>query len=162
VHRNEQITVAELSAMPLLAMNISPGPCSPDKAGISVEAIQHFSGKLPLFGVCLGHQSIIQAMGGRIVHASRIMHGKTSPVSHDDAGLFHGLSKPFEAGRYHSLSGEANSIPDCLEVTARSDDGEIMGIRHREHPTVGVQFHPESVLTPEGPHLMANFLAMIK
>ena len=161
VYRNDQITVAELAELPLQALVISPGPCSPTEAGISVETIQHFSGKLPLFGVCLGHQSIIQAMGGTIIHAGRIMHGKTSPVTHNDAGLFAGLSNPFAAGRYHSLAGKQDAMPDCLEITARSDDGEIMGIRHREHPTVGVQFHPESVLTPEGPQLMANFLKMI-
>jgi anthranilate synthase component 2 len=161
VYRNDQIAVAELAAMPLKALVVSPGPCSPTEAGISVEAIQYFSGKLPLFGVCLGHQSIIQAMGGKIVHAGRIMHGKTSPVTHQNEGLFAGLSNPFAAGRYHSLAGEQTSMPDCLEVTARSDDGEIMGIRHKEHPTVGVQFHPESVLTPEGPRLMSNFLKMI-
>jgi anthranilate synthase/aminodeoxychorismate synthase-like glutamine amidotransferase len=160
VYRNDTITLAELEALNPSALIVSPGPCTPNEAGISVAAIQAFSGRIPVFGVCLGHQSIVQACGGRIIHAQRIMHGKVSPVTHDDKGLFTGMPDPFAAGRYHSLVGEASSMPDCLAVTARSDDGEIMGIHHREHPTYGVQFHPESVLTPDGPILMGNFLRM--
>ncbi|MFT5127596.1 MAG: anthranilate synthase component 2 [Rhodothermales bacterium] len=160
VHRNDKITLAELEALNPSALIVSPGPCTPAQAGISVAAIQAFSGRIPVFGVCLGHQSIVQACGGRIIHAERIMHGKVSPVTHDNKGLFAGMPDPFEAGRYHSLVGEASSMPECLEVTARSDDGEIMGIRHRSHQTYGVQFHPESVLTPDGPLLMGNFLRM--
>ena len=160
VHRNDKITLEELEALQPSALIVSPGPCTPTEAGISVVAIQAFSGRIPVFGVCLGHQSIVQACGGRIIHAQRIMHGKVSPVTHDGNGLFADMPQPFDAGRYHSLVGEASSMPDCLEVTARSDDGEIMGIRHREHETYGVQFHPESVLTPDGPILMGNFLRM--
>jgi anthranilate synthase/aminodeoxychorismate synthase-like glutamine amidotransferase len=160
VYRNDTITLTELEALNPSALIVSPGPCTPNEAGISVAAIQAFSGRIPVFGVCLGHQSIVQACGGRIIHAQRIMHGKVSPVTHDDKGLFTGMPDPFAAGRYHSLVGEASSMPDCLAVTARSDDGEIMGIHHREHPTYGVQFHPESVLTPDGPILMGNFLRM--
>jgi anthranilate synthase component 2 len=160
VHRNDKITLAELEALQPSALIVSPGPCTPSEAGISVAAIQAFSGRILVFGVCLGHQSIVQACGGRIIHAQHIMHGKVSPVTHDGKGLFAGMPDPFDAGRYHSLVGEASSLPECLEVTAHSDDGEIMGIRHRQHPTYGVQFHPESVLTPDGPQLMGNFLRM--
>jgi anthranilate synthase component 2 len=161
VYRNDQLTVAQLAALNPTALIVSPGPCSPAEAGISVAAIQYFSGRIPLFGVCLGHQSIVAAFGGKVVHARCIMHGKVSPVTHTGQGLFAGVPSPFAAGRYHSLAGERASLPACLEVTATADDGEIMGLRHREHPTVGVQFHPESVLTPDGPILMRNFLAMI-
>ncbi len=162
VYRNDQITVDELEALKPTALIVSPGPCTPKEAGISVAAIQRFSGRIPLLGVCLGHQSIVAAFGGKVIHAKRIMHGKTSPVAHDNTGLFAGVSDPFDAGRYHSLVGEQSSLPDCLLVTGRTtDDDEIMGLRHIEHPTVGVQFHPESVLTPEGPAIMQNFLNMI-
>jgi anthranilate synthase/aminodeoxychorismate synthase-like glutamine amidotransferase len=160
VHRNDKISLEALEALKPSALIVSPGPCTPNEAGISVAAIQAFSGRIPVFGVCLGHQSIVQACGGRIIHAQRIMHGKVSPVTHDGKGLFADMPHPFDAGRYHSLVGESSSMPECLEVTAQSDDGEIMGIRHREHPTYGVQFHPESVLTPDGPVLMGNFLRM--
>ncbi len=162
VYRNDTITVDELAELPMNALIISPGPCTPKEAGISVEAVQRFSGKLPLFGVCLGHQSIVHAFGGDVIHAKRIMHGKTSPVSHNSDGVFKDLPNPFEAGRYHSLVGKHESLPDCLEIVATTDDdGEIMGIRHKEHPTYGVQFHPESVLTPDGIKVMKNFLDMI-
>jgi anthranilate synthase component 2 len=162
VHRNDQITVAEVEALAPTALIVSPGPCTPLEAGISVAAIQAFSGRIPVFGVCLGHQSIIQAFGGRIVHAQSIMHGKVSDVGHSGEGLFAGVDNPFSGGRYHSLVGARESIPDCLEVTATTADGEIMGIRHRTHPTVGVQFHPESVLTAAaGPRIMQNFIDMV-
>lgn len=165
VFRNDQVTVAEIEALGPDHLVISPGPCSPSEAGISVEAIQHFAGKLPILGVCLGHQSIGQAFGGRIVHARQIMHGKTSMVYHSDAGVFKDLPNPFEATRYHSLVIEQASLPDCLEVTAwtRNDDGsidEIMGVRHREFMIEGVQYHPESILTEHGHQQLANFLAM--
>ena len=137
---------------------ISPGPCTPNEAGISLETVRTFSGTLPILGVCLGHQSIGQAFGGRIIRAGRIMHGKTSPISHEGAGVFAGLPSPFDATRYHSLVVEKESLPECLEVTAESDDGEIMGFRHREHETQGVQFHPESILTVAGMQLLKNWL----
>ncbi len=165
VHRNDQITVAEIEALAPQHLVVSPGPCSPTEAGISVAAIQHFAGKLPILGVCLGHQSIGQAFGGNIVHAREIMHGKTSPIYHSDAGVFHGLDNPFQATRYHSLVIEQASIPSCLEITAWTQhaDGsrdEIMGVRHREFVIEGVQFHPESILTRHGHDLLRNFLAM--
>ncbi len=162
VYRNDTVTVAELEAKNPNALIVSPGPCTPDQAGISVEAIRTFSGRIPLFGVCLGHQAITSAFGGKIVHAKHIMHGKTSAVTHDDDPLFRDVPSPFEAGRYHSLVAERASFPDVLAVTAESDDGEIMALRHRSHPTVGVQFHPESVLTPVGNRIMKNFLDMIQ
>jgi len=161
VVRNDTLSVDELIAMQPTALIVSPGPCTPTEAGISVAAIQHFSGRIPLFGVCLGHQSIIQAFGGVIIHAQSIMHGKVSPITHDGTGLFAGAPCPMDAGRYHSLVGQRQTLPTCLEVTAETADGEIMGLRHREHPTVGVQFHPESVLTPHGHIVMQNFLNML-
>ena len=165
VHRNDQITLEEIERLQPERIVVSPGPCSPTEAGISVAAIRPFAGKLPILGVCLGHQSIGQAFGGRIVHAREIMHGKTSPVHHSDVGVFHGLSNPFEATRYHSLVIEQASLPACLEVTAWTErpDGErdeIMGVRHRAFVIEGVQFHPESILTAHGHQLLANFLAM--
>jgi len=162
VHRNDTISVSELKSMSPSALIVSPGPSTPDKAGISIDAILAFSGSIPVLGVCLGHQAIIQAFGGTIVHAGCIMHGKTSPITHDDRGVFEGVPNPFHGGRYHSLVGERESIPDCLVVTAKSDDGEIMAVRHQEHPTVGIQFHPESVLTPDGMAIMKNFIAMVE
>lgn len=161
VYRNDAISIEKLTALNPTALIISPGPCTPLEAGISVDAVRTFSGQLPLLGVCLGHQSIVHAFGGRVVHAKRIMHGKVSDVRHHGDGLFAGVDNPFAGGRYHSLVGERHSLPDCLAITAESDDGEIMGIRHREHPTVGVQFHPESVLTPAGTTVMQNFINMI-
>ncbi len=165
VYRNDQITVAEIEALKPDHLVISPGPCSPSEAGISVEAIQHFAGKLPILGVCLGHQSIGQAFGGNIVHAGKIMHGKTSEIHHADVGVFAGLANPFTATRYHSLVIEQATIPDCLEVTAWTvDEGgareAIMGVRHRELVIEGVQFHPESILTQHGHAMLQNFLAM--
>ena len=162
VVRNDEITVDEiqrrLDAGQIDRLVISPGPCSPAEAGISVPAIKAFAGKLPILGVCLGHQSIGAAFGGRIVHAQKLMHGKTSPVHHIDAGVFRGLPNPLTCTRYHSLAIERSSLPDCLEVTAWTDDGEIMGVRHRTLDVEGVQFHPESILTECGHALLKNFL----
>jgi anthranilate synthase component 2 len=165
VHRNDQIDVATIERLKPSRLVISPGPCNPDKAGISLTAIRHFAGQVPILGVCLGHQCIGQAFGGRVVHARAIMHGKTSQIHHNNEGVFHGLPSPFSATRYHSLVIEQVSLPSCLEVTAwtEDDDGsldEIMGVRHREYAIEGVQFHPESILTENGYQLLKNFLAM--
>ena len=158
VYRNDKICVAEIEAKRPDRLVVSPGPCSPTEAGISVEAIRTLAGKLPILGVCLGHQSIGYAFGGNIVRASSLMHGKTSPIHHNDQGVFKGLSNPFDATRYHSLVVERNSLPSCLKVTAWTDDGEIMGMEHDSLPLWGVQFHPESILTVEGKALLKNFL----
>ncbi|MBU1190428.1 MAG: aminodeoxychorismate/anthranilate synthase component II [Gammaproteobacteria bacterium] len=163
VHRNDQITLAEIAALKPERIVISPGPCTPNEAGVSVPTIREFAGKVPLLGVCLGHQSIGQAFGGKIVHAREIMHGKTSMIHHKDVGVFKGLENPFEATRYHSLVIEKDSIPDCLEITAWTEtaDGtldEIMGVRHKTLPIEGVQFHPESILTQHGHDMLRNFL----
>ena len=158
VVRNDQISVAEIEKMKPDTIVISPGPCTPNEAGISVETIQKLGGKIPILGVCLGHQSIGQAYGGKIVRAKRLMHGKTSMIRHENKGVFSGLPNPFEATRYHSLVIAPDTVPDVLEVTARSDDGEIMGVRHRTLPVEGVQFHPESILTQHGHDLLKNFL----
>ena len=158
--RNDQITVAELLALQPAAIVISPGPCTPAEAGISVPLVQAASGRIPLLGVCLGHQSIGAAFGGRIIKAKRLMHGKTSQITHDGTGLFAGLKSPFSAIRYHSLVIDAACVPACLTVTATSEDGEIMAVRHNEHRTLGVQFHPESILTPSGKRILANFLEL--
>ncbi len=162
VYRNDEIDLAEIEALQPEQIVISPGPCTPNEAGISVEAIKYFTGRIPLLGVCLGHQSIGQAFGGRIVHAREVMHGKTSPIYHSDTGVFSGLENPFEATRYHSLVIERSTLPDCLEVTAWTErDGavdEIMGVRHKELKVQGVQFHPESILTQHGHDLLRNFI----
>ncbi|HXE32092.1 MAG TPA: aminodeoxychorismate/anthranilate synthase component II [Terriglobales bacterium] len=158
VRRNDQVTLDEIDAMRPAALVISPGPCTPDEAGLSVPAVRHFAGRLPILGVCLGHQSIGQAFGGRIVRASVLMHGKTSMIEHDGRTVFAGLPQPFSATRYHSLIIDPASLPSCLEVSARSPDGTIMAVRHREWAVEGVQFHPESILTLAGKHLLANFL----
>ncbi len=160
VFRNDKITVEEIAEMKPEKLLVSPGPCTPDKAGISCEAIKFFAGKIPVFGVCLGHQSIAQVFGAKIIRARRLMHGKTSPIHHDSKGVFAGLPNPFDATRYHSLIIENESCPDCLEITAYADDDEIMGIRHKELPVFGVQFHPESILTTHGKLLLNNFLEM--
>jgi len=160
VYRNDKITLDEIARLNPQRLVISPGPCTPNEAGISVAAIRHFAGKLPILGVCLGHQSIGQAFGGRIVRAERLMHGKTSPVFHDGRELFSGLPDPFAATRYHSLLVERESLPDSLEITAWTAEGEIMGMRHRQLPLWGVQFHPESILTVNGMELLRNFLSM--
>jgi len=157
-YRNDEITIDEIETLKPDHLMISPGPCTPDQAGISVSAIEHFSGKLPILGVCLGHQSIGQYFGGKVVHAKQIMHGKTSPIQHSDVGVFEGLKNPFTATRYHSLVVEKKSLPDCLEITAWTDDGEIMGLRHKELAIEGVQFHPESILSEHGHDLLQNFL----
>jgi anthranilate synthase component 2 len=160
VYRNDQIDVDGIVRRAPERLVVSPGPCSPKEAGISVEVIQRLAGKLPILGVCLGHQSIGYAYGGNIVRAASLMHGKTSPIHHDGRELFAGLPNPFDATRYHSLVIERASFPDCLEITAWTDDGEIMGLRHRELPVWGVQFHPESILTVAGKDLLRNFLSL--
>ena len=159
VQRNDELSVEDVRAMAPEAVVLSPGPCTPAEAGISVPLIRALSGSVPILGVCLGHQSIGAAFGGLVRRAGRVVHGKTSPVSHEGTGLFSGMPSPLSVGRYHSLVVDRASLPEVLEVTAVStDDGEIMAVRHRSHPTVGVQFHPESVLTPDGPDLLRNFL----
>jgi anthranilate synthase/aminodeoxychorismate synthase-like glutamine amidotransferase len=160
VIRNDQLTVAEAEAMQPERIVISPGPCTPKEAGISNDIIRHFAGKVPLLGVCLGHQCIGDVFGGDVVRAPRLMHGKTSMIHHDGKGLFAGLPNPFEATRYHSLVIKPETMPDCLEVTAKTDQGEVMGVRHKEYCIEGVQFHPESILTKSGKDLLRNFLAM--
>lgn len=160
VFRNDQIDVARIETLGPKKLVISPGPCTPNEAGISLEVIKHFASKLPVLGVCLGHQAIGQVFGGKIIHAQEIMHGKTSMIHHDDRGLFFGLPNPFEATRYHSLVVERDGLPDCLEISAWTDDGEIMGLRHKEYLVEGVQFHPESILTRSGHDLLRNFTNM--
>ncbi|WP_333839439.1 aminodeoxychorismate/anthranilate synthase component II [Pelomicrobium sp.] len=158
VVRNDEITLEEIEALAPQYIVISPGPCTPNEAGVSVPLIQRFAGKIPILGVCLGHQAIGQAFGGRIVHAQALMHGKTSRIHHTGEGVFRGLPDGFEATRYHSLVIERSSLPSCLAVTAWTDDGEIMGVRHKELRVEGVQFHPESILTQHGHALLGNFL----
>jgi anthranilate synthase component II len=158
VFRNDEIGLDDIERLAPDYLMISPGPCTPDEAGISVAAIRHFAGKVPILGVCLGHQSIGQAFGGHIVHARQLMHGKVSPVSHAGQGVFAGLPTPVTCTRYHSLVIERDSLPDCLEITAWTDDGEIMGVRHHTLPVEGVQFHPESILTEHGHAMLDNFL----
>ena len=163
VRRNDEITVADIEPLNPEKIVISPGPCTPNEAGISMDTIRTYAGKVPILGICLGHQSIGQVFGGRVVRAGQVMHGKTSPIVHNNLGVFSGLSNPFEATRYHSLVVEKGSLPDCLEVTAwtETEDGEIdeiMGLRHRELPVEGVQFHPESILTQHGHDMLRNFL----
>lgn len=159
VRRNDRVSIDEIERLGPSKIVISPGPCTPNEAGISLEVVRRFGPRVPILGVCLGHQAIGQAYGGRVVRAGRLMHGKPSSVSHNGAGIFDGLENPLTGGRYHSLVIEPETLPECLEVTARSDDGAIMGLRHREHPVVGLQFHPESVLTPSGKNILANFLS---
>ncbi|MEN9356959.1 MAG: anthranilate synthase component, partial [Pseudomonadota bacterium] len=158
VYRNDAITLEQIAALKPARIVVSPGPCSPNEAGISVPAIKAFAGKIPLLGVCLGHQSIGAALGGRIVHARQLMHGKTSPVHHQNVGVFQGLPNPLTVTRYHSLAIERATLPDCLEITAWTDDGEIMGVRHKTLAVEGVQFHPESILTEGGHAMLQNFL----
>ena len=160
VKRNDEISVAGIEQLRPDRIVISPGPCSPTEAGVSVPVIVKLAGKLPILGVCLGHQSIGQAFGGRIIHAKTLMHGKTSQVTHANVGLFAGLPSPYRATRYHSLVIERETCPDCLEITAWTDDGEIMGVRHKTLAVEGVQFHPESIMTEHGHALLANFLKM--
>jgi anthranilate synthase/aminodeoxychorismate synthase-like glutamine amidotransferase len=160
VRRNDEITVEQAQALAPTHLCISPGPGTPYDAGVSMDMIRAFAGQVPVFGVCLGHQSIVEVFGGKVVRAPRLMHGKTSRVAHDAKGLFAGLSANTEVGRYHSLIAQPDTLPEELEVTARTPEGEIMGVRHRTLKVEGVQFHPESVLTPEGPKLIGNFLTM--
>ena len=158
VKRNDEITLADIERLSPARIVISPGPCSPTEAGISVSTVENFAGKIPILGVCLGHQSIGQAFGGRVVHAKTLMHGKTSQMTHTGAGVFAGLPSPYRITRYHSLAIERDSLPDCLEITAWTDDGAIMGVRHQSLPVEGVQFHPESIMTEHGHALLKNFL----
>jgi len=160
VYRNDKITVGEIEALHPQRLVISPGPCTPKEAGISVPAIRHFSGRIPVLGVCLGHQSLAVAFGGTVIHAERLMHGKTSMIHHDGKTIFNDLPNPFEATRYHSLLVDRATVPDCLEVSAETVEGEIMGLRHRTLGVEGVQFHPESILTATGKDLLRNFLKL--
>lgn len=160
VTRNDQAAIAEIEAKSPTHLVISPGPGRPDTAGISLEAIRHFSGKIPLLGVCLGHQSIGQAFGAKVVPAKRLMHGKISEIQADGKTLYQGIPLPFTAMRYHSLALSKDGLPDCLEISCESEDGEIMGIRHKTHPTEGIQFHPESIMTRVGKRLLRNFMKL--
>jgi len=160
VHRNDALTVEAATALAPTHLCISPGPGTPREAGVSMRMIEAFAGRVPVLGVCLGHQSMVEVWGGEVVRAGRLMHGKVSLVEHEGAGVFAGLPRPFAAGRYHSLIARPESMPEVLEVTARTREGEIMGARHRELVVEGVQFHPESILTPDGPALLGNFLAL--
>ncbi|GHT90870.1 glutamine amidotransferase [Betaproteobacteria bacterium] len=161
VYRNDAITLDEIDAQKPDYLLVGPGPCAPAQAGVSLAVIQTFAGKIPLLGVCLGHQAIGEAFGGKVVHAQRLMHGKVSPVRHDNTGVFRGLPDPLACTRYHSLAIERSSLPDCLEVNAWTEDGEIMGVRHKTLAVEGVQFHPESVLSERGHDLLANFLKTV-
>ncbi|MFK3706022.1 para-aminobenzoate synthetase component 2 [Raoultella sp. BIGb0138] len=158
VRRNDELTLEEIAALAPEKIVISPGPCTPDESGISLAVIAHYAGQIPLLGVCLGHQAIAQVFGATIVRAAKVMHGKTSPIHHNGQGVFQGLNNPLTVTRYHSLLIDPATLPDCFEVTARSDSGEIMAIRHREWDLEGVQFHPESILSEQGHQLLANFL----
>jgi len=158
VYRNDKITLEEIERLAPDYLMISPGPCTPNEAGISMDVIRHFAGKIPIMGVCLGHQSIGQVFGGKVIRAEKLMHGKTSEVLHDGKTIFQGIPSPFTAARYHSLIVEEASMPSVLEVTARTVEGEIMAVRHKEYPIEGVQFHPESIITEHGKQLLKNFL----
>ena len=158
VFRNDEIDVPAIKSFSPAHLMISPGPCTPDKAGISIKAVQEYGKNIPTLGVCLGHQAIGEAYGGKVIRADRIMHGKTSMISHNGKGIFRGLPNPFEAVRYHSLIVEKKSLPDCFEITAWTKEGEIMGLRHKEYPVYGVQFHPESILCEDGKKIVKNFL----
>ncbi|TFB09440.1 aminodeoxychorismate/anthranilate synthase component II [Candidatus Atribacteria bacterium MT.SAG.1] len=160
VYRNDKISIREITKKDLTGIVISPGPCTPKEAGISVEVVQKLGAKIPILGVCLGHQSIGVAYGGRVVPAKKLMHGKTSPIYHNQKGLYLGIDNPFIAGRYHSLVLDPLSLPLCLKITAHTEDGTIMGIRHKEYPVEGVQFHPESILTSVGRDILKNFITM--
>ncbi|XTZ38750.1 aminodeoxychorismate synthase component 2 [Salmonella enterica] len=159
VKRNDEITLADIASLPVQKIVISPGPCTPDESGVSLEVIRHYAGKLPILGVCLGHQAIAQVFGATIVRAAKVMHGKTSPITHGSTGVFDGLKNPLTVTRYHSLVIDPPTLPDCFEITAYSESGEIMGIRHRQWDLEGVQFHPESILSEQGHQLLKNFLA---
>ncbi|MDQ6994268.1 MAG: aminodeoxychorismate/anthranilate synthase component II [Mariprofundaceae bacterium] len=157
IYRNDDVSIDDIRELSPDRILISPGPCTPDDAGISMDVIRQFSGTLPIFGVCLGHQSMAQVFGGSVIRAPRLMHGKTSPIEHDGKGIFAGLPSPFTATRYHSLIVD-EPLPECLQRTAWTAEGELMGLRHKEHPTFGVQFHPESILTEHGHQMLKNFL----
>jgi len=159
VRRNDELTLADIEMLAPQKMVISPGPCTPDESGISLEVIAHYAGKLPILGVCLGHQAIARAFGATIVRAAKVMHGKTSPITHSGSGVFSGLNNPLTVTRYHSLVIDPSTLPDCFEVTAWSESGEIMGIRHKAWELEGVQFHPESILSGQGHQLLENFLS---
>ncbi|MBU2234081.1 MAG: aminodeoxychorismate/anthranilate synthase component II [Proteobacteria bacterium] len=161
VRRNDEITLTEIEDMKPEAIFLSPGPCSPQEAGITVDIVRAFHKGIPILGVCLGHQAIASAFGARVVRAGRIMHGKTSPILNDGRTIFEGLASPFPAGRYHSLIVERETLPDCLEISAETAEGEIMGLRHRRWPVEGIQFHPESILTPGGKRIIKNFLKLL-
>lgn len=160
VYRNDKITIADIDSLKPSKIVISPGPCTPEKAGISIDVIKEFSGKIPILGVCLGHQAIGHAFGARIINARRLMHGKTSRIFHDGKTIFHKIKNPFEATRYHSLVIDEGSLSKAFEISARSEDGEVMAIRHKDYPLEGVQFHPESILTVEGKDILRNFLML--
>ncbi|SHI91971.1 anthranilate synthase, component II [Malonomonas rubra DSM 5091] len=160
VIRNDKLTLDDIAEMAPQRLVISPGPCTPKEAGISVDAIKRFAGKIPILGICLGHQSITEAFGGDVVRADRLMHGKTSPILHDDQGIFKGIPSPFTATRYHSLIAKRETFPACLEITAWTEEQEIMGLQHKQLPVWGMQFHPESILTTEGMQLLRNFLEL--
>ena len=161
VYRNDEISIDKIRKLAPDAIFLSPGPCSPKEAGITVDVIREFHKFIPIMGVCLGHQAIGYAFGGNVVRAGRLMHGKTSPILNDGKTIFKGLPNPFTAGRYHSLLVERGSLPSCLEISAETEEGEIMGVRHQEYPVEGIQFHPESILTPQGKRIIKNFLDMI-
>ena len=161
VEKNDVLTAAAILALRPDGVLLSPGPCTPNEAGVCLEAVEALAGKIPVFGVCLGHQAIGQAFGGRIVRAGRLMHGRTSPIHHDGGGVFAGLASPFQATRYHSLLVDRASVPDCLQISAWTDQEEVMGLRHKSLDCEGVQFHPESILTLEGKHLLGNWLARL-
>lgn len=160
IHRNDTLTIADVKALAPEKICISPGPCTPNEAGISLDLIRHLGPTTPILGVCLGHQSIGQVYGGQVVRADRLMHGKTSPIHHNSSSVFAGLPDPFEATRYHSLIVKRDTLPDCLEITAWTAEQEIMGLRHKEHPVHGVQFHPESILTEHGKQILETFLTL--
>ena len=162
VFRNDKVTVADIEALAPAGIVISPGPGRPEKAGITIDTLKTFTGKIPILGVCLGHQAIAAAFGGEIISARRLMHGKTSTISADGEGVYQGIRKPFQAMRYHSLVASREKIPECLKISSESEDGEIMGVRHIAHPTEGIQFHPESIMTPVGKRLLRNFLNIIE
>jgi anthranilate synthase/aminodeoxychorismate synthase-like glutamine amidotransferase len=162
VYRNDEITIEEIELKRPVAIVISPGPCTPNEAGISLEIITHFKGKVPILGICLGHQAIGQAFGGEVVRAKRIMHGKTSEITHDGKGVFKNVPSPITVTRYHSLIIKRETLPNCLEITTCSDDNEIMGIRHRDYLIEGLQFHPESIKTEHGKQMIANFIELVR
>ena len=162
VYRNDEFTAADMAGLDIEALFLSPGPCSPREAGVTVELIRHFHQDIPIMGVCLGHQAIGYAFGGEVIRAEKVMHGKTSAIYSDGKTIFQGLPNPFTAGRYHSLIVRRDTLPDCLEISAQTAEGEIMGLRHREYPVEGIQFHPESILTPQGKRIIRNFLNLVE